>query len=106
MRVQAGTATIGVRGTEFDVVLALHCVAGVCTPSTCTEVRAGTITMALPGGQEIEVPAGLAGLLNPKTASPQVLKSLPAGVSLGDTAPLTGVESRQKAVRLIDNRFK
>ena len=26
--------------------------------------------------------------------------------SLGDTAPLTGVESRQKAVRLIDNRFK
>jgi hypothetical protein len=90
VRVQTSTATIGVRGTEFDVVLALHCVAGVCTPSTFTEVRAGTITMALPGGQEIEVPAGLAGLLDPKTASPQVLKSLPAGVSLGDTAPLPG----------------
>ena len=90
VRVQTSTATIGVRGTEFDVVLALHCVAGVCTPSTFTEVRAGVITLALPGGQEIEVPAGLAGLLNPKAGPPQVLKALPAGVSLGDSAPLPG----------------
>ena len=90
VRVQTSTATIGVRGTEFDVVLALHCVAGVCTPSTFTEVRAGTITLALPGGQEIEVPAGLAGLLNPKAGPPQVLKTLPAGVPLGDSVPLPG----------------
>lgn len=90
VRVQTATATIGVRGTEFDVVLALHCVAGVCTPSTFTEVRAGTILLSLPGGPEIEVPAGLAGLLNPKVGVPQVLKTLPAGVPLGETVPLPG----------------
>lgn len=90
VRVQTATATIGVRGTEFDVVLALHCVAGVCTPSTFTEVRAGTILLALTGGPEIEVPAGLAGLLNPKAGAPQVLKTLPAGVPLGDSVPLPG----------------
>jgi hypothetical protein len=88
VRVQTSTATIGVRGTEFDVVLALHCVAGVCTPSTFTEVRAGVITLGLPGGKEIEIPTGLAGLLNPKAGAPEVLKSLPAGVPLDKSVPL------------------
>ena len=77
VRFQTTTATIGVRGTGFDMRLAQHCIGQVCTElSTYGYVWARSIVFVT-GTGEFEIPADRAGVFNPGVSQPQLLEQVP-----------------------------